>query len=773
MRSPAEFLSVPFSEAILHGEFGDHSGGTGGGSGPRYALTLTPTELHIQRLVPRPQDDRRTVVSLSDVVGCHVMRRKASPARGGGAEEGEGPAYFSLYSYPVKKRRMGGGRCRQRVVRTFRVDSAARVSENRSVAEKWMTAVLCLLRGVNLTGATEITSSLLPRPRRLLLLVNPFSGQGQAMQLCHTHILPMVREANISYNLIQTERPNHARELMRELALQEWDGIVIISGDGLLHEVINGLMARGDWKQAIQTPVGILPCGSGNALAGAINHNAGFEMCLRDPLLMNCCFLLCRGGVCPMDLVSITMSTSITAKHPGENTEREPERLASEEEEAGSASSGRGVHRRLFSFLSVAWGFVSDVDIESERYRGLGSARFTMGTLVRLASLRSYRGRLSYLPQSATSLSSLSLPPLAQLQQQPPRRPLSRSITEGLGACSRLPLHRTVSDMGLSEERNLLKRNTPSALSPVPGCLQEVVQPACAPPSDGTPTEQAASSCFAEGVPSISEAASPDAGHPYKTAPTQEMPASLAPPIPSPSPSPSSSHHYLTSAFTFDLPVSDDQNSTPVLNHQSESGSRARAGERAAQSNGTVDHAEQQSTFLARTMDALGSVTQERGVKSDPGQRNHFPPRAEDETGPVDGLLQPLDRPVPKNWVTLEGDFVLVLALYQSHLGADLFAAPQARFDDGTIHLSFVRAGISRGVLLRLFLAMERGTHQEIESPFVSHIQTRAFRLEPLSHRGTLTVDGELVPYGSLQAQVHPGMGRLIVGDPAVKITKF
>jgi hypothetical protein len=37
-----------------------------------------------------------------------------------------------------------------------------------------------------------------------MLLVNPFSGRGQAMQWCQTHILPMVREANISYNLIQT-----------------------------------------------------------------------------------------------------------------------------------------------------------------------------------------------------------------------------------------------------------------------------------------------------------------------------------------------------------------------------------------------------------------------------------------------------------------------------------------------------------------------------------------------------------------------------------------
>lgn len=50
----------------------------------------------------------------------------------------------------------------------------------------------------------EFSRSLLPRARRLLLLVNPFSGRGQAMQWCQTHILPMIKEANISYNLIQT-----------------------------------------------------------------------------------------------------------------------------------------------------------------------------------------------------------------------------------------------------------------------------------------------------------------------------------------------------------------------------------------------------------------------------------------------------------------------------------------------------------------------------------------------------------------------------------------
>lgn len=125
-------------------------------------------------------------------------------------------------------------------------------------------------------------------------------------------------------------------------------------------------------------------------------------------------------------------------------------------------------------------------------------------------------------------------------------------------------------------------------------------------------------------------------------------------------------------------------------------------------------------------------------------------------TLPKDDLLPPLDQPLPtRDWVTIEGDFVLVLALYQTHLGADLHAAPQARFDDGLIHLTFVRAGISRATLLRLFFAMERGTHHSVSSPYVSHVSCKAFRLQPLSTRGTLTVDGELVPYGPLQAQVR------------------
>lgn len=86
------------------------------------------------------------------------------------------------------------------------------------------------------------------------------------------------------------------------MSLSEWEGIVTVSGDGLLYEVephpnpalggtkreartqsvlsqlqvLNGLLDRPDWEDAVRMPIGVLPCGSGNALAGAVNRHGGY-----------------------------------------------------------------------------------------------------------------------------------------------------------------------------------------------------------------------------------------------------------------------------------------------------------------------------------------------------------------------------------------------------------------------------------------------------------------------------------------------------------------
>lgn len=56
--------------------------------------------------------------------------------------------------------------------------------------------------------------------------------------------------------------------------LDEWSGIVVASGDGLVFEVINGLFQRQDWLKALKLPIGHLPCGSGNAFITSIIHHS-------------------------------------------------------------------------------------------------------------------------------------------------------------------------------------------------------------------------------------------------------------------------------------------------------------------------------------------------------------------------------------------------------------------------------------------------------------------------------------------------------------------
>ena len=133
-----------------------------------------------------------------------------------------------------------------------------------------------------------------------------------------------------------------------------FSGIICVSGDGLVHEVINGIMKRDDWEECIKIPIGTIPAGSGNALATELN--------ILDPI--SAAFSIAKGTVRPLDLLQVRQ-------------EHVPD---------------------TYSFLSVNWGIVSDVDFESEKYRFMGGARFTVGALVRVANLKYYKAKLEYIP---------------------------------------------------------------------------------------------------------------------------------------------------------------------------------------------------------------------------------------------------------------------------------------------------------------------------------------------------------------------------------------
>lgn len=134
--------------------------------------------------------------------------------------------------------------------------------------------------------------------------------------------------------------------------------------------------------------------------------------------------------------------------------------------------------------------------------------------------------------------------------------------------------------------------------------------------------------------------------------------------------------------------------------------------------------------------------------------------------GPVDTYLVPLEEPVPSHWTVVpQQDFVLVLVLLHTHLSTEMFAAPMGRCEAGVMHLFYVRAGVSRAMLLRLFLAMQKGRHMEFDCPYLVHVPVVAFRLEPKDQRGVFSVDGELMTCDAVQGQVHPNYLWMVCGS--------
>ena len=59
----------------------------------------------------------------------------------------------------------------------------------------------------------------------------------------------------------------HAQDVVSNLPLDQFDAIVVVSGDGLVYEVLNGYAAHAEPKRAFRMPIAAIPAGSANGLA--------------------------------------------------------------------------------------------------------------------------------------------------------------------------------------------------------------------------------------------------------------------------------------------------------------------------------------------------------------------------------------------------------------------------------------------------------------------------------------------------------------------------
>lgn len=248
------------------------------------------------------------------------------------------------------------------------------------IAQQWAATI-------NAAAAAQLR-----RPRHLLVLINPFGGKRKAEEVYTRHVAPVFERAGIKTVVKRTQFGGHARSLLLDMSASElssFDGVVAVGGDGLFHEVVNGLLslralavkrtttesggdALGPLQTANQTRfspeetqkraaaalamrVGHIPAGSTDAVAFTLNgtrnaFSAGMRIALGD-------------GV-PLDVLRIDAADGTTE----------------------------------FATCMASYGFMGDLMAESEGLRWMGPLRYEVVGAKMLAANRSYRAKISYLP---------------------------------------------------------------------------------------------------------------------------------------------------------------------------------------------------------------------------------------------------------------------------------------------------------------------------------------------------------------------------------------
>ncbi len=181
--------------------------------------------------------------------------------------------------------------------------------------------------------------------RRCHAVVNPRGGKHQGSAILE-QVRPVFDAAGWDLTVSVTEYPGHAQELARTLPLDGYHGLCVFGGDGTVHEVVNGLMNRG---QQSLVPLGLIPSGSANTLHQHLE--------CADPLMA--ARRIVAGKTSRLDVLRVTMGTQV-----------------------------------IYSVDLIGWGSIADVNCRAERWRFLGPSRYTAAALWQIVRARHRRAKV-------------------------------------------------------------------------------------------------------------------------------------------------------------------------------------------------------------------------------------------------------------------------------------------------------------------------------------------------------------------------------------------
>ncbi|KAK4608810.1 hypothetical protein RGQ29_002268 [Quercus rubra] len=286
-----------------------------------------------------------------------------------------GLRHFTVHSYPLKKGSFGLS-CfikPRRSRKDFRF-LASTIEE----AVQWVGGfadqqcfVNCLPHPL-VSSKKQASSELLPtdtppellfkckNPPKMLVILNPRSGRGRSSKVFHGIVEPIFKLAGFKLEVVNTTSAGHARKLASSVDISTCpDGIICVGGDGIINEVLNGLLSRDNQKEGISIPIGIIPAGSDNSLVWTV-------LGVRDPV--SAAMAIVKGGLTATDVFAVEwIQTGV-------------------------------IH---FGMTVSYFGFVSDVLELSEKYqKRFGPLRYLVAGFLKFLCLPKYNYEVEYLPAS-------------------------------------------------------------------------------------------------------------------------------------------------------------------------------------------------------------------------------------------------------------------------------------------------------------------------------------------------------------------------------------
>lgn len=147
----------------------------------------------------------------------------------------------------------------------------------------------------------------------------------------------MLRYAGIEYKVFETDSPTYVNDWIDLYSASSFNftDIICIGGDGLFSQLLNAIGNHPDREELIKIPIGIIPCGSQNAIACDTGGKNPYHAAIN----------IVRGASIKADIMKVHFQEQDTIVY-------------------------------ATSFL---WGISSDIVTQSEKWRPcFGSARYTM-----------------------------------------------------------------------------------------------------------------------------------------------------------------------------------------------------------------------------------------------------------------------------------------------------------------------------------------------------------------------------------------------------------